>query len=337
MANLNINFDQYTKICIFASGGSILGAKSILSILEHEKEYIYIDSIIKEEFYEKLAKIDTKTFVIFTSKSGSTTETVISYLEVKKYCLSNNLDFSKNSLIISSANSFLYNLAKEDAVHRLIHSNIPGRFSIFFEPALVPLYIAKVDYKALIMNARKAMEDFILDKAKCDLNKIINLFLHNIHEIIFIHYDSKLQALCEWIIQLYSESLGKSAFAPTPIIAVGSRFEHSELQSYLGGRKNKFINFINLASESIDVSVKYNNIYEHKLNSLLELHKSKTIKHLENKKIPIRNISIENIGYFMAYMMYEILYIPKIINVDPKNQPDVEALKQEISNELLKC
>ena len=56
-------------------------------------------------------------------------------------------------------------------------------------------------------------------------------------------YVDKLKYLTEWYRQIWAESLGKNGFGITPIDAMGTVDQHSQLQLYIDGPKNKFYTF----------------------------------------------------------------------------------------------
>ena len=57
-------------------------------------------------------------------------------------------------------------------------------------------------------------------------------------------YIDNLKNFTDWYRQLWAESLGKNNFGSTPINSMGTVDQHSQLQLYLDGPKNKFFTFI---------------------------------------------------------------------------------------------
>src|SRR3990167_5086229 len=65
-------------------------------------------------------------------------------------------------------------------------------------------------------------------------------------------YSNALRDFSEWYIQLWAESLGKSVnlkgkavnIGPTPVKAIGTTDQHSQLQLYMEGPYDKIITFI---------------------------------------------------------------------------------------------
>jgi len=52
-----------------------------------------------------------------------------------------------------------------------------------------------------------------------------------------------------WFRQLEAESLGKKGFGPTPVNSIGVTDQHSQLQLYIDGPKDKCIMFLYAADE----------------------------------------------------------------------------------------
>ena len=101
-----------------------------------------------------------------------------------------------------------------------------------------------------------------------------------------------------WYQQLVGESLGKLNKGITPIISIGPKDNHSLLQLYLDGPKDKFFTFFN----STNVITNYK-LYEKNFPKDLGYLKNKTLKKLINsqakatknvfksKKIPFRELT----------------------------------------------
>lgn len=71
--------------------------------------------------------------------------------------------------------------------------------------------------------------------ADANQNKSIN---------VMMPYVNRLQKFTDWYVQLWAESLGKQGRGTTPLAALGPRDQHSQLQMFLDGKKDKSFTFI---------------------------------------------------------------------------------------------
>ena len=79
--------------------------------------------------------------------------------------------------------------------------------------------------------------------------KLAKFFTSNINtnqtkNSVLMTYSDALFYFGKWYMQLWAESIGKDGKGITPIHAVGTTDQHSQLQLYLGGPKDKFFSFI---------------------------------------------------------------------------------------------
>ena len=61
---------------------------------------------------------------------------------------------------------------------------------------------------------------------------------------VFMPYIDRLKNFSLWYRQLWAESIGKNGFGLTPVNALGTVDQHSQLQLYLDGPKDKFFTII---------------------------------------------------------------------------------------------
>ena len=68
------------------------------------------------------------------------------------------------------------------------------------------------------------------------------------------------------------------------------------------------------------------------LSNIKDAQKNSLIKTLIKKNIPFREFSIrelneETLGELFSYFIFETIFVAKLINVNPYNQPAVEQVK----------
>ena len=328
-------FKKFKTILIIGMGGSILGAKAIYDFLKHKtkKNFIFIDNL-DENYLKSIKKNNnlSKSLFIIISKSGNTIETISNTYFFKSFLK------SKNTIILTeNKNSFLRNLAKEKKFNFLEHKKfIGGRYSVLSEVGMLPAYL--MGFK--VENFKKNLGKFIYNK-KIILSsaKLINkLKIKNAKILVFFNYVPELNNFLYWSQQLFAESLGKNKKGFIPVISNAPKDHHSLLQLYLDGPKDKVFYIVssskrgNLKTKSdfFNDNVKY--LRKKKYNDIKDSQKNAFLRVLKNKKIPFREINIQKfnedtIGKLFLQFIMETIFLGKLINVNPFDQPAVEEVK----------
>ena len=328
-------FKKFKTILIIGMGGSILGAKAIYDFLKHKtkKNFIFIDNL-DENYLKSIKKNNnlSKSLFIIISKSGNTIETISNTYFFKSFLK------SKNTIILTeNKNSFLRNLAKEKKFNFLEHKKfIGGRYSVLSEVGMLPAYL--MGFK--VENFKKNLGKFIYNKKiiLSSANLINKLKIKNAKILVFFNYVPELNNFLYWSQQLFAESLGKNKKGFIPVISNAPKDHHSLLQLYLDGPKDKVFYIIssskrgNLKTKSdfFNDNVKY--LRKKKYNDIKDSQKNAFLRVLKNKKIPFREINIQKfnedtIGKLFLQFIMETIFLGKLINVNPFDQPAVEEVK----------
>ncbi len=342
------NFSKNKKhFLVFGTGGSNLGAKAIIDGLQKNNITIdFFDNIDPIRFQNKINNFDlTKIGFIIISKSGSTPETLSQYLSLIEIFDQKNMKdlLFNNSLIITEDKpSPLTNIANNNNIHKINHSkDIGGRYSIFSNVGMIPAVIAGLNVKNIYAGALEQInntnsEDFI--KIACFF-KYQNI-VKDLSSSVLMTYSDSLLYFGKWYLQLWAESIGKDQKGITPIHSVGTTDQHSQLQLYLDGPRDKFFTFI--TTDHADKGFKLNNeiikennidyLFDKKMGDLMEAEQRATVDTFVQNKIPCREIYLSTIDeYFMgkllAFSIQETIATCLYFEVNPFNQPAVEQGK----------
>ncbi len=328
-------FKKFKTILIIGMGGSILGAKAIYNFLKHKtkKNFIFVDNL-DENYLKSIKKNNnlSKSLFIIISKSGNTIETISNTYFFKSFLK------SKNTIILTeNKNSFLRNLAKEKKFNFLEHKKfIGGRYSVLSEVGMLPAYL--MGFK--VENFKKNLSKFIYNKKiiLSSANLINKYKIKNAKILVFFNYVPELNNFLYWSQQLFAESLGKNKKGFIPVISNAPKDHHSLLQLYLDGPKDKVFYIFssskqgNLKTKSdfFNDNVKY--LKKKKYNDIKVSQKNAFLRVLKNKKIPFREINIQKfnedtIGKLFLQFIMETIFLGKLINVNPFDQPAVEEVK----------
>jgi glucose-6-phosphate isomerase len=333
---------------VLGVGGSSLGGKT-LSALKFQEKLEFLESIDPETITKSLSKIDLKnTYFLVISKSGETIETICQTLvildRVKKEKIKN---FAKQFLFVTeSENNSLAKIALKIGAKIVNHpQKIGGRYSCFCVVGLLPAAIAGLNIKKIRQGARKILENFLHeDDISNSCATQLALYSQGFGSNVIMPYVDNLKNFTDWYRQLWAESLGKNSFGSTPINSMGTVDQHSQLQLYLEGPKDKFFTFITAKNHQKDLLVKdlptcATLFGGKKLSEIVAIEQQTTIEVLNRKKLPIRifeleKLNEESLGGLMMLMFLETILIAYAKNINPFDQPAVE-LRKILAKEIL--
>ena len=346
--NITQEFAKNKKqFIIFGTGGSNLGARALINISPEKLDNkIYFHDNIDPIFFEKsLSNIDfTSTGFIIISKSGKTPETLSQLGAIVQLASDKDLllTFYSNCLIITQFKaSPLLNIAKKNNCLLLEHKeDIGGRYSIFSNVGMVPAIIAGLDAKEIHRGARHVIEK----DHKDNLYKLGQLFKFqkktSLTSSVIMTYSDALQYFGKWYLQLWAESIGKDKKGITAIHSIGTTDQHSQLQLYLDGPKDKFFTFITtnhsdrgfIINKDIMNEEKVDYLVNKKMGDLMQAEQQATLDTFGKNNIKFREIHIPiidtySIGSLMALSIIETVTACVYFEVNPFNQPAVEQGK----------
>lgn len=346
---------KYQNLIICGMGGSSLGAKALCgnnfydSYYHKSKNKIYfIDNIHYYNLCEFLKILDfDKTAFLFISKSGRTIETICQTLLITQYYKEQIADNNAENLYFLTENreekNPLYKIAKKYNRKIIEHDqDIGGRYSCFTPVSLIADAFYNIDIEQYLDGAVAMLEDFIsggnlVQKGVYFLQKCQE---KNLNIQVSMPYLSRLYHFNYWYNQLLAESIGKNGLGITPLKAIGSVDQHSVLQLFLDGPKDKFFTFLTsnhqnkgndiIVPDYLQLDLKY--LDNNRLGDVIYANQEATIKTIKNKKHPIRKFNFDNLdesgfGEIMMYFMLETIFYAKILDINPFDQPAVEEGK----------
>ena len=340
--NFNIadlkQFKKFKSIVIIGMGGSILGAEALCNFFQAKikKKIYFLDDLDENKILDLKKKENfSKVLFIIISKSGNTVETLSNTFVLN--ILKKN---SKNIIIISEKENFLFLLSKKLNLFHVEHkNNIGGRYSVLFEVGIIPAYLMGLN----IFKLRSRLLVFLDEKNKSfikkNIVKLANIMQSNkFNNLVFLNYFPELDKFIYWSQQLIAESLGKKKKGFLPIVSKAPKDHHSLLQLYLDGPKDKIFNIFSFEKKT-KVKININNNFKintffnkKKFSTIKDVQKKALIKAFTKKKIPFREFKIKKIdeeilGELFSFFIIETIIIGKLLNINPFNQPAVEQVK----------
>ena len=327
----------HKNILIVGMGGSVLGTKMLSSFFGLDKNYYFLDSLNNSAVNDLIRKDLSKFSIFIISKSGQTLETLTNCNIILNNFNKRKKEISKNFIIISERNSILFNFAKKNNILFFEHNiNLSGRYSVLSEAGLL---MFNLDYKKIMQGInsvlKKDLKKNLINNAATLLTLITKSKIDTHVSLIYTH---NLLNYGYWHQQLLAESIGKNGKDFTPIISECPKDHHSIMQLYLDGKRNKFFTFFKTINNKIDQPIKdYFDLKFKKssLNNIVDAQFNATIKVFKKNLIPFRVILIDQkkpIQSFISLLVYSMLetaILCKALDLNPFNQPAVEAIKKE--------
>ena len=247
---------------------------------------------------------------------------------------------AKNVIIISEKkDNLLFNLSKKLNLFYIEHKNyIGGRYSVLSEVGIVPAYLMGVNVfklRSQILNYLKGANKKILKDSSIKLSEI--LISKKKNNLILLNYSPELDKLLYWCQQLIAESLGKKNKGFLPVISTAPKDHHSLLQLYLDGPKDKiFYIFSSEIKSKIKIKVSKfidkKNMLNNKLLSSVKCSEKCINKNFKKKGCHTENLNLKNrrkvSRKVFSYFILETIFIGRLSNINPFNQPAVEQVKK---------
>jgi len=326
-------------------GGSALGAATVSAALgERAATHCVLDNVDPEHTTTVLDGIDlSRTAVHVVSRSGTTAETLANFLVVRDAMAEAGVDWRERTIVTTGEAGPLRDLADRHGLPALrVPESAPGRFSALSPVGLVPAAIQGHDIEAVLAGGREAADSlagslfdcpayaygavaYALDQRGAGINAVMP-------------YAERLEPFAEWFAQLWAESLGKEGQGQTPARALGATDQHSQLQLYRAGPRDKLVTFVR-ARERQDRTVPETEIDELAylggtgLGELLDAEFEATEASLAaagrpNVRVEIDRLDARGIGSLLYGMEAACILAGELYGVETFTQPAVEWSKR---------
>jgi glucose-6-phosphate isomerase len=153
-------------------------------------------------------------------------------------------------------------------------------------------------------------------------------------------YADRLEKFVKWYVQLWAESLGKDGKGTTPVGALGPVDQHSQLQLFIAGPRDKLFTIITtgMAGQGPRIDNDLAKLAGEDgfggkaIGDLVAAQGRATIETLAKNGCPVRTLHIErldalSLGELLMHFMLETIIAAHMLGVDPYDQPAVEEGK----------
>ena len=232
-------------------GGSALGAATISTALgPSEVDHRVLDNVDPAHTRAVLDALPLgETAVNVVSRSGTTAETLATFLVVRDAMREAGVDWTERTVVTTGESGPLRALADEHDPPVLdVPEGVPGRFSALSAVGLVPAAVRGHDIEGLLAGGRRAAESLAPSLFDCPAYAY-GAVAHGLEERgatvnAVMPYAERLEPFAEWFAQLWAESLGKDGRGQTPARALGATDQHSQLQLYRAGPRDKLVTLV---------------------------------------------------------------------------------------------
>jgi glucose-6-phosphate isomerase len=358
--------DSATDIVILGTGGSSLGGQTLAQLagfaipgvgaLRVPPHLHFIDNLDPDSFGTMLAKLPhATTRFVAISKSGGTAETLMQTIAALSAVMGQGLQTRIPDIFLGisepakpgKANG-LRDLLGKYRVPMLDHdTGVGGRYSALTNVGLLPAAMLGLDIAAIREGAGLALAPVLSKKPVTQVPAAIGAALSialaeskgkSISALMA--YCDRLQRFTHWYVQLWAESLGKDGKGTTPLAALGPVDQHSQLQLFIGGPRDKLFTVVTVDGAGLGPRIDGElaklageaGFGGKTIGDLVAAEGRATSETLAKNGCPVRTIHIgkldeESLGELMMHFMLETIIAAHLLGIDAFDQPAVEQGK----------
>ena len=358
--------DRATDIVILGTGGSSLGGQTLaqltgfavpgVGVLGAPPQLHFIDNLDPDSFETLLARLPhATTRFVAISKSGGTAETLMQTIAALSALREAGLQTRIPDIFLgisepsrSGKVNGLRDLLGKFRVSMLDHdAGVGGRYSALTNVGLLPAAFLGLDIAAVREGAGIALAPVLAKKPAMQVPSAVGAALSvAVSESkgksisVLMAYCDRLQRFTHWYVQLWAESLGKKGKGTTPLAALGPVDQHSQLQLFIGGPRDKLFTVITVDGAGSGPSMDGDlaklagepGFGGKSIGDLVAAEGRATAETLAKNGCPVRTIHInrldeEALGELMMHFMLETIIAAHLLGIDPFDQPAVEEGK----------
>ncbi len=351
--------DRFDHVVVLGTGGSSLGGQTLLALADSgfsrprgTPKLHFMDNVDPHTLAALLHGLDLRGvgFLVIT-KSGSTAETLTQMLvcldAVRRAVGEDRVD-RHFTAITGPGESPLRRLCRRWRLETLDHDpGIGGRYSVLSLVGLLPAMVAGLDPAALREGAQAALDATLAAGSARQAQPAVGAALaigllreRQVTTTVMMPYVDRLAPFASWFRQLWAESLGKDGTGTTPIAAAGATDQHSQLQLYLAGPRDKMFTLVTVDTAGSgprippdlagDEALAY--LRGKTVGDLIDAEARATADTLERNGRPVRvfrlaRLDERSLGALLMHFMLETIVAAGLLGVNPFDQPAVEEGK----------
>ena len=356
--------DNTTDLFIFGIGGSALGAQALAQLTgwgtqAHVQKGLRIhvpDNLDAATMEAALSNADLRTTrFLVVSKSGGTVEPAIQTLAAMSAIeRAGGGKYMKHhfAVLTEPARNGKPNpmraLAEAQGFPTIDHDpGVGGRYAVLTSVGLLPACLMGLDMAAIREGAASVLAPVLAGAPARDVAPAVGAALSlalaqekGANISVLMAYADRLERFLSWHCQLWAESLGKNGKGTTPVKALGPVDQHSQLQLWLDGPRDKmFTVFMTetrgkgpAASATVAEGTDFAFLGGRTVGDLVDAEQRATADTLAKNGRPVRTFHLpaldeRTLGALFMHFMLETMIAGDMLGVDPFDQPAVEEGK----------
>jgi glucose-6-phosphate isomerase len=353
-----------TDVVVLGVGGSSLGGQTLAQLagvgvrgieaFRKGPRLHFLDNLDPATYAALLDALPLATTrFIAISKSGGTGETLMQTAAALAAVKAAGLSSRVGELfagISESAKPGKHNGLRDllgSSVQILEHDpGVGGRYSALTNVGLLPAAVLGLDIKAIRAGAAMALAPVLARRPAAEVPAALGAALNvaaaaaGKNVAVLMAYADKLERFARWYTQLWAESLGKDGKGTTPVGALGPVDQHSQLQLFIAGPRDKLFTVITVGTAGKGPRIEADlaelcgeaDFAGKTIGDLVAAQGRATAETLARNGCPVRTMHVEtldetSLGALLMHFMLETILAARLIGVDAFDQPAVEEGK----------
>ncbi|MCC6890189.1 MAG: glucose-6-phosphate isomerase [Hyphomicrobiales bacterium] len=351
-----------SDIVLLGTGGSSLGGQTLAQLADYAVEGAsafrtgprlhFMDNLDPDTYATLLQRLPlASSRVVAISKSGGTGETLMQLTAALAAVKDAGLGARIPELFLGltepaagGKRSGLRALCDAYKIPMLDHDpGVGGRFSVLTNVGLLPAAALGLDLEAIRAGAAAALAPVLERRAPAEVPAALGAALAVACAkpiAVMMAYADRLERFTRWYVQLWAESLGKDGRGTTPLAARGPVDQHSQLQLFIAGPRDKLFTIVTTGvagrGPAIDAAlarlVGEPDFAGRRIGDLVTAQGRATAETLARNGCPVRTLHLERLdesalGELLMHFMLETIIAAHLFGVDPFDQPAVEEGK----------
>ena len=352
-----------SDIVVLGTGGSSLGGQALAQLagygvsgvdaLRSPPRLHFVDNLDPVSFSALLDRLQLRTARFAAiSKSGGTGETLMQAIAALHALKQAGLKAADHVIGISEpanagkANGLRALLAPEGVAFLDHDTGVGGRFSVLTNVGLLPAACLGLDIAKVRRGAGAALAPVLDGKPVADVPAALGAALAVAAAdggrtiSVLMTYADRLEKFSRWYVQLWAESLGKNGKGTTPVAALGPVDQHSQLQLFIAGPRDKLFTVVTTntggAGAKMDAELAARagepGFAGKTIGDLVAAQGRATAETLAKNGCPVRSIQLATLdeaafGELLMQFMLETIVAAQLLGVDAFDQPAVEEGK----------
>ena len=352
---------QSQVLVVIGIGGSYLGARAVIELLaspnynikKKDTPDIFFagNGLSTDALLETIALIGDRDFSVnVISKSGTTTEPAVAFRIFKQLLEEKYGKEGARDRIYATTDArkgALKGLADTEGYEEfVVPDDVGGRYSVLTAVGLLPIAVAGIDIDALMGGAAQAMEELAapgMDNPAWQYAAARHALYESGKKVeLLACYEPPFRFFAEWWKQLFGESEGKEGKGLFPASVEFTADLHSMGQYIQEGERLMFETVVKFAPKGQFLipndpdNVDGLNFLSGKPLSFVadQAMRGVILAHVDggvpNVLIELPAISEKSVGYLIYFFEYVCGLSGHLLEVNPFNQPGVEAYKNNM-------